>query len=282
MSSLPIREPESATGPYFESVAQYWKYIYQESNLNARIHQQRMAVALDWIDSLKLPPGEKVLEVGCGAGLSSVALALRGYCVSATDIAQNMIELTDAHAREAGVGSLVITSVGDVHQLAFANSSFALVFALGVIPWLHSPERAVQEMGRVVKPGGYVLVNADNRWRLDHLFDPMMNPLLLPLRHMLGRQLRLIGLLPPPAPRPRTHSVRCFDQVLEAAGLQKIRGVTLGFGPFSFFTRKYIPESAGLWLHNKLQRIANQGMPLVRSAGAQYLVLARKMSPQAA
>jgi hypothetical protein len=52
--------------------------------------------------------------------------------------------------------------------------------------------------------------------------------------------------------------------------------MTLGFGPFSLFRRTVLPESLGIALHHRLQRLAEQNVPLFRSTGAQYLVLSKK------
>ena len=65
----------------------------------------------------------------------------------------------------------------DVHALPFQAHTFDLVVAIGVIPWLHSERVALQEMQRVLKPGGYLLVTADNNARLNRILDPRSSPL---------------------------------------------------------------------------------------------------------
>jgi ubiquinone/menaquinone biosynthesis C-methylase UbiE len=112
---------------------------------------------------LELPDGARVLEVGAGAGLTGVALADRGYQVTAVDSSAAMTETIRGRAAEAAVASRLQVSLGDAHRLPFADGAFGLVVALGVIPWLHSPERAARELARVLTPGGYLVVSADNR-----------------------------------------------------------------------------------------------------------------------
>jgi D-aspartate ligase len=262
---------------HFESAAMDWKTIYEEQTVYGLIHQERRATALDWINGLALPDGAAVLEIGCGAGLTSVALAECGLNVTAIDSAPAMIQLTDQLARDRDLGGRIRTLVADTHDLPFPDGSFSLVLALGVLPWLHAPDQALEEMARVVRPGGYVLATVDNVLRLHYLLDPLLNPALGSIRRSLGSGLRRIGVLNSQAPTPvRLDSTRRLDAVMTRLGLDKVRSTTIGFGPFTFWRRSVLSEPKGMRLHRTFQGVARRGIPLVRSTGAQYLVLARK------
>jgi hypothetical protein len=67
-----------------------------------------------------------------------------------------------------------------------------------------------------------------------------------------------------------------FDNDLANAGFDKIAGQTFGFGPFTLCNRRLLNEQAGWKLHLRLQELADKGVPLLRSTGLVYLVLARK------
>jgi ubiquinone/menaquinone biosynthesis C-methylase UbiE len=261
---------------HFQSSASYWSEVYRTETVEAAIYRQRHEIVLSLIDSLQMPVGSRILELGCGAGLTSVALAQRGYQVNAIDSVPVMLDLTNREAEQAGVGDRVITSVGDAHHVEFADAQFALVLAIGLTPWLHSLETALCEMARVVHSGGHVIVTADNRYRLSYWLDPRLNPLHAHLRPPILAMLRKARLLrEPPKPRVRMYSVRAFDRQVQAAGLCKKRGVVLGFGPFTLFNKRIVPNSTGVRLHHTLQRRA-AGIPLIRTAGSQYVVLAEK------
>src|SRR5207253_9290660 len=102
--------------------------------------------------------------------------------ITATDSASAMVETTRRHAAEGGLERRVAATVADAQAMPFADESFALVVALGVIPWLPSPQRALHEMARVLRPGGVLVVNVDNVRRLNHLVDPLLSPVLPPVR----------------------------------------------------------------------------------------------------
>jgi ubiquinone/menaquinone biosynthesis C-methylase UbiE len=227
---------------------------------------QRLGLSTEW----------PILEIGCGSGLTSVALAQDGYTVQATDSVDAMLKLTRQHADDANVSDRIITSIRDVHHLDFPDNSFGLVLKIGVAPWLHSLDQAVREVSRVLRPGGYLITTADNWWRLNYWLDPRYFPPLGPVRKGFRGLLERLALRKPSGASARLHSIREFDASLAAAGFEKIEGKTVGFGPFSFLGRKMLPDSSGVRVHHWLQNLADRGVPVVRSAGTHYIVLARK------
>lgn len=279
-SAVPRLQEQEIVNAYFQSQSFFWKNIYTSGGVYAEIHRNRHATALDWIDGLALAPGSNTLDIGCGAGLMSVALAQRGFRVHAIDSVEAMIEQARKRAEENGTTDLLNVDIGNVYALAFEEDSFDLVVALGVIPWLEQPEVAMQEMARVTKPGGYVILTADNRARLNNLLDPWLNPVFVPFKHQVKNSLVRIGL------RHRSsedagatcHSRRFIDEALTRVDLVKTKSITLGFGPFSLFRHIVVPEPLGIALHYRLQHFVDRNIAGFRSTGAHYIVLARKSS----
>lgn len=275
----PARDERQSVNTHFQTTAAYWKQVYEGHGLSATIYQQRRDKVLQMVDRLALPPDSQALEVGCGAGVTSVALAQRGFHVEAVDSVAAMIDLTRLAAHHAGVGARVKPGICDVNTLSFPDNAFDLLLAIGVIPWVQSPETVLEQMARVVKPGGYLIVSSENVWQLHHVLDPLLNPLLAGLRPRVGDFLRRLGLRGPlAAPRHRPCSNRAFDRMLAALNLQKLDGLTVGFGPFSLAFCKVLPESTGVAVHRKLQSWADRRLPVLRSAGSNYIVLARKLA----
>ena len=92
---------------YFAARAADWKELYQSSTLQGRIYQDRRSVAHRWIDGLNLKADARVLEVGCGAGVTTVALASRGYHVDALDSVPVMLDFTRRAVAETSVEQYV-------------------------------------------------------------------------------------------------------------------------------------------------------------------------------
>src|SRR5258708_27071618 len=111
--------PQQQVNAYFQSQSSYWEDIYSSSGVQGEVYRERQAAALAWIDSLALVPGSKVLEIGCGAGFLSVALAQRGLRVQAIDPAEAMVELARRHAVESGTAALLSVAGGGFSPLTF-------------------------------------------------------------------------------------------------------------------------------------------------------------------
>lgn len=272
----PEIEQQKRTDQHFDAASSYWNDIYTSGDVDAAIYRDRRAAVLAYVRKLGVSTERPVLEIGCGAGLISVELARDGYTVQATDSVDAMIQLARQHAEQAGVSDRVITGIRDVHHLGFPDNSFDLILKIGVAPWLHSLDKAVHEVARVLRPGGYLITTADSYWRLNYWLDPRYLPPLGSLRKGFRGLLEKASIVKPSGPGARLHTLREFDASLVAAGLQKVEWRTVGFGPFSLLGKKMLPDATGVRLHNWLQSRADRKVPVIRSAGTHYVVLARK------
>src|SRR5216117_3967363 len=99
----PDREQQKRVNDYFQSTLAYWDEIYREGGVYQTIYQRRRTVALSLVDKLALPAGSRVLEVGCAHGLTTVALAERGFSVEAVDAVPEMISAARIRAQESGL-----------------------------------------------------------------------------------------------------------------------------------------------------------------------------------
>lgn len=265
----------------FDTQATYWRDTYKEKDISDVIYQIRQAVALKYVDGLSLPKTARVLEIGCGAGLMTAALAKRGFLVEAIDHAQSMVDLTIEHAKQAGTVNQINVCTGDIHELSYENQTFDVIIALGVIPWLHDFQKGLAEIARVITPSGYIVLTMDNALRATTLFDPQTFPPVAWIRSSIRRNLvkaRLLSSWNPwmNAPPYRQHSPKEFNRSLCEAGLTVMKSTSVGFGPFTFFGNRMFSDGVGIKIHQKLQQYANEEYPFFRSAGSQYIVLATK------
>jgi ubiquinone/menaquinone biosynthesis C-methylase UbiE len=265
-------DSQDALNAYFRDESTYWENIYERDGIKEAIHQERLRAALAMVDELALPPQSRALDAGCGAGYATIALARRGLAVDALDPVEAMVRTTRRRAIDAG--AQVAVGIGDIHALPFRDDSFALLVALGVLPWLPALDKPLNEMARVLRPGGHLIVTVDCLWQLRHALDPLRTPLVQWLKPRVHQVLEACGR--PPTVRARMTSLRAMRQALAAQGFEERRGLAIGFGPFTFFGGEILPRSIGLKLEHRLQSLANRGAPLLRSTGSQYLVLARK------
>ncbi len=118
-----------------------------------------------------LGSGMSLLDCGCGPGTTTVGLAeiLAPGEVVGIDIGESQIELARAHAAERQVFN-VRFEVANIFELPFPEDSFDAVFAHTVLQHLSDPIAALEEMRRVLKPGGIVGIREED-WG-SHLLAP--------------------------------------------------------------------------------------------------------------
>jgi predicted TPR repeat methyltransferase len=89
----------------------------------------------------------RVLDLGCGTGISSTLFFAQGYAVTGVDIAPGMID----QARRHPFQNLLCQSLEA--PLPLDSACFDAAVALGVLEFIRSPDRFLQEVHRVLKPG---------------------------------------------------------------------------------------------------------------------------------
>jgi SAM-dependent methyltransferase len=107
-------------------------------------------------------------------------------------------------------------TVGDVRDLPFRDASFDAIYSMGTIEHFDETERAVEEMARVLKPGGRAIVGVPNR------NDPFLRPLLTTALQAAG--LYAYGY-------EKSYSRRALKQMIEKAGLHVVAETAILFIP---------------------------------------------------
>jgi ubiquinone/menaquinone biosynthesis C-methylase UbiE len=115
---------------------------------------------------MHIQPGGVVLDVGCGPGTDTIALAqlvgptgqVVGIDFNATFLAQ-----ADERADQAGVRSWVSHQHADATNLPFEANTFDACRSERLLQHLLHPEQAVAEMVRITRPGGWIVIN-DADW----------------------------------------------------------------------------------------------------------------------
>ncbi|HSB36774.1 MAG TPA: metalloregulator ArsR/SmtB family transcription factor [Thermoanaerobaculia bacterium] len=104
-----------------------------------------------------VPRGLTVADVGCGTGLLTLGLAAVAGHVHALDVSSRMVRLAREKVRRAGLSNVTVKRA-DVRTLPFAAGSLDAVFAFHLLRHLVRPGDALAEFGRVVRPGGRVVL----------------------------------------------------------------------------------------------------------------------------
>jgi ubiquinone/menaquinone biosynthesis C-methylase UbiE len=108
--------------------------------------------------------GKKVLEVGCGLGTDLLQFARNRAVVTGIDLTPKSIELVKK--RFAMENLSVDARVADAEALPFEDDSFDVVYSFGVLHHTPNTQKAIDEVRRVLKPGGKLIIMLYNRTSL--------------------------------------------------------------------------------------------------------------------
>lgn len=136
-----------------------WEAAYR-TEANERFYDLSFDVCLEYAGA---PAGTEFLDVGCGPGFHALRLARRGYRVRAVDFSPFALELARENIEGASMQDRVRLGREDMLALSFGDRSFHRILCWGVLMHIPDVERAISELGRVLAPGGMLIVSELNR-----------------------------------------------------------------------------------------------------------------------
>ncbi len=102
--------------------------------------------------------GKHLLEIGCGMGFDSLEFLKRGVRVTATDLTPTAVALAKRHFELEGVQPEDVR-VENGLALTFPDETFDAVWSNGVLHATGDTQRAIQQVRRVLKPGGRAIIS---------------------------------------------------------------------------------------------------------------------------
>jgi 2-polyprenyl-6-hydroxyphenyl methylase / 3-demethylubiquinone-9 3-methyltransferase len=118
---------------------------------------------LDWIASKAKLPGAQVVDIGCGGGILSDAMARRGAHVLGIDLATKALKVAQLHAMEADTRHVEYREIAAEALAAESPEAFDVVTCMEMMEHVPDPSAIVAACARLVKPGGWVFFSTINR-----------------------------------------------------------------------------------------------------------------------
>lgn len=118
---------------------------------------------LDWIDGLAGLRGKSVVDVGCGGGILSEAMARRGADVLGIDLSTKPLKVAQLHALEAGLSGLQYREQAAESLAAERPDQFDIVTCLEMLEHVPQPGSVVQACTTLARPGGWVFFSTLHR-----------------------------------------------------------------------------------------------------------------------
>lgn len=149
---------EAAEVNKFADLAHQW---WDLQGVFKPLHQLN-PLRLHYIDQRASLPSKKVLDVGCGGGILSESMALRGAQVTGIDLAEKSLQVAQLHALETGAN--IDYQCIAVEALAAQHAGqFDVVTCMEMLEHVPDPSSVVRACAQLVKPGGHVFFSTLNR-----------------------------------------------------------------------------------------------------------------------
>jgi SAM-dependent methyltransferase len=164
-----------------------------------------------------------VVDVGCGPGVMVEAVLERGGTFKGIDLSPEMVkESRERFGSRAGVSF----QEGNIESLDLPDAAFDQVICMAVIEYLRTPDRALAEIARVLRPGGIAIVTVPKRMHIDKLTVSATAPV-----RALARSLGAASADNLPRLRLQPDEL---DEAARRAGLQPDGGAQYHFTPLPY------------------------------------------------
>jgi SAM-dependent methyltransferase len=117
-------------------------------------------LAHPFLDFAGVQPGYTVLDVGCGTGVITAALAERGCTVVGLDASEPYLD----YARRDRPHPNIVYELGDARRMSYADASFDVCVSALAIDVIPEVDQVVREMRRLTRPGGVVASGVFDFW----------------------------------------------------------------------------------------------------------------------
>ena len=159
MGSIYQKNKISSTAEGYDALAEEWDKRYENPTI-----RYRRSIEFNII-SKNIKKGDKVLDVGCGSGRHAFFLLEKGCNVAGVDISQKMLEISKEKAEKKKYPLSLF--LADCNNLPFENESFdGVVSIYGPLTHIQNSINCVNEMMRVLKKGGKIVIGVENKWAL--------------------------------------------------------------------------------------------------------------------
>ncbi|RPH65710.1 MAG: bifunctional 2-polyprenyl-6-hydroxyphenol methylase/3-demethylubiquinol 3-O-methyltransferase UbiG [Burkholderiales bacterium] len=142
----------------FQALASRWWDPHSEFRPLHEINPLR----LDWIDRIAALSGKHALDVGCGGGILTEAMAQRGARVRGIDLAERSLQVAELHALESGA-AVEYEHIAAEELAAREPGAWDVVTCMEMLEHVPDPESTVRACATLVRPGGWVFFSTINR-----------------------------------------------------------------------------------------------------------------------
>lgn len=114
------------------------------------------------IKTIKLDTNANILDAGCGNAAHSIRFAERGYDVLGIDFSEEALKMSKGNIQKKKLNNKIELKRESILSLSFDDNKFDLVFCWGVLMHINENKKALMELSRIIKGGGYLVLQEGN------------------------------------------------------------------------------------------------------------------------
>jgi len=149
----------------FSDLAHRW----WDQNSEFRPLHEINPLRLEWINACVSLGGKSVLDIGCGGGILTEAMARKGAQVTGIDLSDKALKVADLHSLESGI-QVRYEKIAAEDMALREPAAFDVVTCMEMLEHVPDPAAIVRACAQLVKPGGHVFFSTLNRNPKSYLF----------------------------------------------------------------------------------------------------------------
>ncbi len=273
---------------FFSHKSNYWVNLYEsDENPSSFMRYElisRKKTLFELFDTLVVEKNQIVLDIGCGIGNYLEELYKRGHKILGIDIAENMIKTSrERLSRYLEFPPLCRT---DIENLPFPDNHFDVIFCVGVLEYLKSDARSLEEISRVLKPNGLLFLTLPGLLTMKNFLDPyyffyrgwkFLFKRIEMKRNNSQKENGLKDISLNSEFTNRRYRINTIDPLLKRNNLNVVSKISVAYGPPRFWLKDYIPLRTNIKTSDLLVRQSNKKpFSFLKSFANRWIICVRK------
>jgi ubiquinone/menaquinone biosynthesis C-methylase UbiE len=264
---------------HFSRRSAYWDSLYNKPEgphaFTKYELKRRQEIVFDLVGIRSGGAATTALDLGCGPGQYMVHLSRLGFDCCGADISEEMLQI----AREKIPASPFVKWIhSDCRNVPVEDQFFDLILCIGVLEYLSDDLSGLQEIQRLIKPSGGVILTFPNLYKLRNILNPYYYMVriwtYLFVRKSSQRSPDTTEQLGHCKSTERRYSLRHVHKLAADAGFQLMDVRSCCFGPFSLWKKEMLPLSRTIKISTALEGLQrHRGFGFLRFFANRWVLL---------
>jgi len=256
-----------------EVIGQHWNDLYTEQKSCLDHHFiQRLELAAE-VFKRHSSVTDKVLDLGCGAGVLAEKMVEAGYTVDAADMSLDMLNFTRERLAKFPSESYNVFQA-ESEYLDIPDNTYDVITCIGVFGYMDDVDASIKELRRILKPGGTLIMSIRNfhNLRAFDVYNWVRMIFVKFPRKVLGVFAGSSTTVSPAYKasvkskatqgNPVANVISICDRpdnvikIFDGFGFKIADFYGTGYGPFTFRSKEFLPTLLSKWLSNSIRFIA--------------------------